>query len=49
MKAAEYFCSEFMDIMRELREGTLPLDEALGSLKDLELDLAKQLAKEKLR
>lgn len=47
MKSYEYFRDEFMDVMREWREGKLSLDEALDSFKDMELNLAKQIAREK--
>ena len=41
------FCEYFMDIQRELREGKLPLDEALDSFKDLECDIAIEMARDK--
>lgn len=44
-----FFCEEFMDIQRERREGKLPLDEALDSYNDLEVEIAKQIAKERLQ
>jgi len=36
-----------MDIQREIRERTLPLDEALEEFKELELNIARQMAREK--